>query len=290
MSPAADHETEENAMPPAEPALAAKDVPSPLMRQTLLDRELVRPIDRPVVRLLPWLCVVAIGGRSIIDRGSEAIVPVIDELRAALSEHRMLILTGPGIRARHVLGVGLDLGLPTGVLAGLMSTEAEQNGHLIAALLAEHGVSYLPHAAAAHQLAVHLSAARAVVSNGFPPYELYEFPPPVGKIPPHRTDAGTFLLADAYGAARTIYVKDVDGVYTADPAAGNGREPELIRSVGAGELAAMGLPTLPVDPLVLELLGAAKHVKEIQVVNGRKPGSIAKALAGVHVGTIIRAD
>ena len=29
------------------------DVPSALMRQTLLDRELVRPIDRPVVRLLP---------------------------------------------------------------------------------------------------------------------------------------------------------------------------------------------------------------------------------------------
>lgn len=290
MSPAADHETEENAMPPAEPAQAAKDVPSPLMRQTLLDRELVRPIDRPVVRLLPWLFVVAIGGRSIIDRGSAALVPVIDELRAALAEHRMLILTGPGIRARHVLGVGLDLGLPTGVLAGLMSTEAEQNGHLIAALLAEHGVSYLPHAAAAHQLAVHLSATRAVVSNGFPPYELYEFPPPIGKIPPHRTDAGTFLLADAYGAARTIYVKDVDGVCTGDPATAAAGEAELIPSIGAGELAAMGLPTLPIDPLVLELLGSAKHVKEIQIVNGRKPGAITRALAGDHVGTIIRAD
>ena len=275
-------------MLPPDSAFAAKDVPSPLMRQTLLDRELVRPIDRPVVRLLPWLCVVAIGGRSIIDRGSEALMPVIDELRGALSEHRMLILTGPGIRARHVLGVGLDLGLPTGVLAGLMSTEAEQNGHLVAALLAEHGVSYLPHAAAAHQLAVHLSATRAVVSNGFPPYELYEFPPPIGKIPPHRTDAGTFLLSDAYGAARTIYVKDVDGVHTSDPALGG--EPELIPSIGAGELAAMGLPTLPIDPLVLELLGSAKHVKEIQIVNGRKPGSISRALAGGHVGTIIRAD
>jgi len=44
-----------------------------------------------------------------------------------------------------VLGVGLDLGLPTCVLAALASTEAEQNGHLVAALLAEHGVSYLPH-------------------------------------------------------------------------------------------------------------------------------------------------
>ena len=117
--------------PPSQPgpSFAAKDVPSALMRQTLLDRELVRPIDRPVVRLMPWLNVVVLGGRSIIDRGRDAVGPVVDELRALMPEHRLLILTGPGIRARHVLSVGLDLGLPTGVLAGLASTEAEQNGH-----------------------------------------------------------------------------------------------------------------------------------------------------------------
>jgi molybdenum storage protein len=194
-----------------ESSFATKDVPSPLMRQTLLDRDLIRPIDRPVIPLLPWLNVVVIGGRSIMDKGRDAVLPVVEELRAALPEHRMLILTGPGIRARHVLGVGLDLGLPTGVLAALVSSEAEQNGHLIAALLAEQGVSYLSHATIAHQLAVHLSASRAAVSNGFPPYGLYELPPEVGKIPPHRTDTGAFLLADAYGAARTIYVKALQG-------------------------------------------------------------------------------
>jgi molybdenum storage protein len=287
MRPAVEHSTQEKAMTHS---FATKDVPSALVRQTLLDRELVRPIDRPVVRLLPWLNVVAIGGRSIIDRGSAAIEPVVAELRAALGEHRMLILTGPGVRARHVLGVGLDLGLPTGVLAALMSTEAEQNGHLIAALMAADGVSYLPHATVAHQLATHLTASRAAVSNGFPPYELYEFPPAVGKIPPHRTDAGTLLLADAYGAARTIYIKDVDGVFTADPAGTHDSPPELIPSISAGELRAMELATLPIDPLVLELLETAKNVREIQIVNGLKPGSIAKALAGMRVGTVISAD
>ncbi len=287
MSTAAGNQTEENAMTPPDPSFATKDVPSALVRQTLLDRDLVRPIDRPVVRILPWLHVVAIGGRSIVDRGIDVVGPVVEELRSAMAEHRMLILTGSGIRARHVLGVGLDLGLPTGVLAGLMATEAEQNGHLIAALLAADGVSYLPHATVAHQLATHLAASRAVVSNGFPPYELYEFPPPVGKIPPHRTDSGTFLLADAYGAARTIYVKDVDGVFTRDPASDGA---ELIPRVGAAELLAMDLETLPIDALVLELMGAAKHVEEIQIVNGRTSGNIAKALAGVHVGTLIHAD
>jgi molybdenum storage protein len=218
------------------------------------------------------------------------VLPVVAELRAALPEHRMLILTGPGIRARHVLGVGLDLGLPTGVLAALVSTEAEQNGHLIAALLAEQGVSYLPHPAIAHQLAVHLSASQAAVSNGFPPYELYEFPPEVGKIPPHRTDTGAFLLADAYGAARTIYVKDVDGVFTSDPATAGGSPPELIPRVGAAELLAMNFDALPLDALVLELMAYAKHQKEIQIVNGLTPGNITKALQGEHVGTIIHAD
>jgi molybdenum storage protein len=290
MTEQPDTPTLENPMNPTGPSFAAKDVPSALERQTLLDRELVRPIERPVVRLLPWLNVVAIGGRSIIDRGAGVVGPVVEELRGALAEHRLLILTGPGIRARHVLGVGLDLGLPTGVLASLMATEAEQNGHLIAALLAEHGVSYLPHIAVAHQLAVHLSASRAAVSNGFPPYELYEFPPPVGKIPPHRTDSGAFLLADAYGAARTLYVKDVDGVFTRDPAADGSGEPELIRRVGATELLEMDLDTLPIDRLVLDLMRSAKHVTEIQVINGRVPGNITKALAGVHVGTIIHAD
>jgi molybdenum storage protein len=285
--------TEENAMTDivSHPESSfAKDVPSALMRQTLLDRELVRALDRPVIPLLPWLNVVVIGGRSIMDRGRDAVIPVVEELRTALREHRLLILTGPGIRGRHVLGVGLDLGLPTGVLAALISAEAEQNGHLVAALLAEQGVSYLPHAAIAHQLAVHLTASRAVVSNGFPPYGIYEFPPEVGKIPPHRTDTGAFLLADAYGAARIIYVKDVDGVFTADREAANGATAESISRIGAAELLARKIDTLPIDPLVLELMAHAKHQKEIQIVNGLTPGNITKALHGEHVGTTIHAD
>ena len=265
-----------------------RDVPSALMRQTLLDRELVRPIDRPVIRLMPWLNVVVLGGRSIIDRGRDVVGPVVEELRGALAEHRMLILTGPGIRARHVLSVGLDLGLPTGVLAALVSTEAEQNGHLVAALLAAEGVSYLQHTTVAHQLAVHLAASRAVVSNGYPPYGIYEFPPEFGRIPPHRTDSGAFLLADAYGAARTVYVKDVDGVFTGDPAV-KGATPELIPRISAAELLAMDLATLPVDVMVLTLMAHAKHVHEIQIVNGLIPGNIRRALAGEHVGTIIHA-
>ncbi|HTF54550.1 MAG TPA: molybdenum storage protein subunit alpha [Pseudonocardia sp.] len=259
---------------------AAKDVPSALMRQTLLDRDLVKPIERPVIRLLPWLEVVAIGGTAIVDRGAEALLPVVEELRGLLSEHRMLILTGAGIRARHVLGVGLDLGLPTGVLASLASVEAEQNGHLVAALLAAYGVSYLPHGGVAHQLAVHLAAARAVVSTAFPPYGLHEVTPRVGKLPVHRSDAGTFLIADAYGAARCVYIKDVDGVHDGD---------KLVPRVSTSELRELGPAASPVDGLVLELLEQAKNLKEIQVVNGLTPGAVTDALGAKPVGTVIYA-
>jgi molybdenum storage protein len=278
-------------MTDADPLFASKDLPSALMAQTLLDRELVRPhTERPVVRLLPWLDVVAIGGRSIIDRGPDALAPIIDELRAAFGEHRMLIATGPGVRARHAMGVALDLGLPTGVLASLAATEAEQNGHIVAALLAEDGVSYVPHTTVSRQLAGHLSASPAVVSNGFPPYEMFEFPSPVGRIPQHRTDSGAFLIADAYGARRVIFVKDVDGVYTGDPATAGDGEAELLSRVGAAELLGMNLATLPIDRMVLELMASAKHQKEIQIVNGLTAGNVTKALRGEHVGTIIYAD
>ena len=265
--------------------LGPKDVPSALMRQTLLDRELVRPVQQPAVRLLPWLNVVAIGG-PLMDRGREAILPLVAELRAAFADHKLLILTGGGIRARHVLGVALDLGLPTGALAELAATEAEQNGHLLAALLAEDGVSYLPHTTVGHQLATHLAASPAAVSNGYPPFGVFELPPAVGTIPPHRTDAGTFLIADAYGARRTVYVKDVDGVVTSDPARGD--EPELRDKVPASELLRAPGP-LPIDRVVLELMARAKHVTEIQVVNGLTPGALSRALRGDPVGTVVHA-
>src|SRR5438270_2140829 len=161
-------------------------VPSSLMRQTLLDRDLVLPVtDRPVIKLLPWLNVVKIGGHSILDRGRDAILPVIEELVEAFADRKLLITTGPGIRGRHVYSVGLDLGLPTGVLAALAATDAEKNGHILAALLAEHGVVYLPHTSVAHHLPVFLSAAPAVGANASPPYHRHAFPPAVSRVTPH---------------------------------------------------------------------------------------------------------
>ncbi|HET6437754.1 MAG TPA: hypothetical protein VFG59_06825, partial [Anaeromyxobacter sp.] len=243
---------------------------------------------RQPIRLLPWLQVVKIGGRSIMDRGREAILPLVDELRRALPEHRMLVLTGAGIRARHLFSVGLDLGLPPGALAPLAASEAGQYGHILAALLANDGVSYLEHPTIANQLAVHLAASRAVVGSAYPPYHHHEFPPPLGRIPLHRADTGAMLIADALGASRLTLVEDVDGVYTADPHAPGAPGPKLIPLATAAELAT-GPTTLPFDRTLLEVLTTARNLRQVQIVNGLVPGNLLRALRGEHVGTIVRA-
>jgi molybdenum storage protein len=263
-----------------------KHVASPLARQTLLDSDLTRPVagGRPI-RLLPWLQVVKIGGRSIMDRGAEAILPIVEELRRLLPEHRMLILTGAGVRARHLYGVGLDLGLPVGSLAPLAASEAGQNGHILASLLAPEGVSYIEHPTIANQLSIHLSAARAVVGSAFPPYHHHEFP--TSRIPPHRADAGAFLLADALGAAGLTIVEDVDGVYDADPKGPGGDKARLIREVKAADIAKTE-GALPFDRVLLEVMATARHIERVQIINGLVPGRLTAALRGEHVGTIIR--
>ena len=262
-----------------------KHVASPLARQTLLDSDLTRPVagGRPI-RLLPWLQVVKIGGRSIMDRGAEAILPIVEELRRLLPEHRMLILTGAGIRARHLYGVGLDLGLPVGSLAPLAASEAGQNGHILASLLAPEGVSYIEHPTIANQLSIHLSAARAVVGSAFPPYHHHEFP--TSRIPPHRADAGAFLLADALGAAGLTIVEDIDGVYDADPKGPGGDKARLMREVKAADIAKTE-GTLPFDRVLLEVMATARHIERVQIINGLVPGRLTAALRGEHVGTII---
>lgn len=122
-----------------------------------------------------------------------------------------------------------------------------------------------------------------------PALRLYELSPELGKIPPHRSDAGTLLLADAYGAARTIFVTDVDGVFSADPKGPDGAGSEVLPRVSAAELLDKGFDLLPVDPIALRLMVRTKHVKKIQIVNGLVPGTITRALRGEHVGTFVDA-
>src|SRR5437879_4011347 len=183
----------------------------------LTDDEEMEQLDvQPSIQILPDANVVKIGGQSFIDRGRMAVLPLIDELVENLPHHKMIIGTGAGTRARHAYSVGLDLGMPTGVLSVLGFFVSIQNAKMIHWLLAKHGIPQIEPAQFA-QLPLYLAERRAVVSVGMPPYAYWQPNPEVGRIPPHRTDAGCYLIIEVLGARSMIYVKDEEGLYTADP-------------------------------------------------------------------------
>ncbi len=107
--------------------------------------------------------------------------------------------------------------------------------HILTSLLAPEGVSYVEHPTVVNQLAIHLSAARA--GCGRAPSSLS--PLRISRLahPAHRADTGVFLLADALGAAGLTIVKDVDGVYDADPNGPDGKKAKLLAEAIATELA-----------------------------------------------------
>src|SRR5882724_2150630 len=87
-----------------------------LMRESLVDRGVAKATEGAVFRMLPDVHVVKIGGASIIDRGRELLLPLVEAIGRQLSKDRLILATGGGARSRHVFSIGLDLGMPTGVL------------------------------------------------------------------------------------------------------------------------------------------------------------------------------
>src|SRR4030095_4626809 len=108
-----------------------------LVSGSLTDEQLLTQTTRQsLVKIIPDANVVKIGGQSFIDRGRSAVFPLIDEIVATLPRHKIIIGTGAGARARHAYSVGIDLGLPTGVLSVLGTFVSMQNARMIHYLLA----------------------------------------------------------------------------------------------------------------------------------------------------------
>ena len=264
----------------------ARHVESSLMRESLVDKNVIAGTEGQVVAILPDVNIIQIGGRSIMDRGRSALLPLLEEIVANQSQHRMIIGVGAGVRSRHIFSVGLDLGLPTGALATLSAKDSAQNAYMVSCLLAKYGFVYLEAPFVVQLLPAMLAAARGAVFNGIPPYSLWEHPPLVGKLPPHGSDAGSYLVAEVFGARSMIFLKDVDGLYSADPKTDPAAE--FIPEISAQQLIDRKLPTLPLEPAMLDLLTRAKLVKQVRIVNGLTAGNLSRALAGASIGTLIR--
>ena len=260
-------------------------VQSMLMRESLIDRDVLKSTEASVVRMLPDAHVVKVGGRSILDAGRAVVFPFVEAIGKALGKNQLVLGVGGGVRTRHLFSIGIDLGLPTGVLAQLSAADANGCAHILGTLLAPYGVVAIPPEMFGHLLPFLVKAVPGVIFNGVPPYSLWEHPPVLGRIPPHRTDAGCLLLAECFGCKSLILVKDVDGLFDRDPKQDSNAK--FIREISVAELDRLSLKTLPFDRVILKILKTSRLVKQFQIINGHKPELLAAALDGECVGTIV---
>lgn len=260
-------------------------VKSKLMGESLVGRSFVENLKiAPQKRLFPEVNVLKIGGQSICDRGIKALPAIIKEIVANRKKHKMLITTGGGTRSRHIYAIGLELGMPTGIIAKFGSSISEQNALLIATLLYPWGGLKIGHDEVV-KLPTYFAQGCIPVMHGMPPYDYFAIRPKTGRIPIHRTDVGTIVLADLIGARSCIFIKDEKGLYTDDPKKHPGSR--FIREIGAAELMARDLDDLIIERPCLEILQHSEVIDKIQIINGLERGTITRALKGERVGTII---
>jgi len=260
-------------------------VKSKLMGESLVSKSFIEELEvSPQQRLFPDINILKIGGQSICDRGIRAVPAIIKEIVANKEEHKILITTGGGTRSRHIYAIGLELGMPTGIIAKFGSSISEQNALLISTLLSPWGGIKIGHDEIV-KLSTYFSQGCIPVMHGMPPYDYFAIPPPQGRIPIHRTDVGTLILADLIGARSCIFVKDEKGLYTDDPK--KNPEAEFIERIGARELMNKDQDDLIIERPCLEILQNSQVVNQIQIINGLEEGNITQALKGGPVGTII---
>src|SRR5512136_3045114 len=209
-------------------------VKSKLMGESLVSKSFAEGYDvAPQQRLFPDVHVLKIGGQSICDLGKKALPAVVKEIAANKKKHKMFLLTGGGTRSRHIYAIGLELGMPTGIIAKFGSSVSEQNALLVSMLLSPWGGIKIGHDEIV-KLPTYFAQSCIPVMHGMPPYDYFAIPPAKGRIPIHRTDVGTIILADLIGARSCIFVKDEKGLYTDDPK--KNPEAEFIERIGAREL------------------------------------------------------
>jgi molybdenum storage protein len=260
-------------------------VKSRLMGESLVSKSFIEGLEvAPQQRLFPDVNILKIGGQSICDRGIRAVPAVIREIAANKEKHKMLITTGGGTRSRHIYAIGLELGMPTGIIAKFGSSVSEQNALLISMLLSPWGGIKIGHDEIV-KLPTYFSQGCIPVMHGMPPYDYFAIPPATGRIPIHRTDVGTLILADLIGARSCIFIKDEKGLYSDDPK--KNADAKFIGEIGAEQLLKRRLDDLIIERPCIEILQNSHVIHQIQIINGLEEGNITKALNGEKVGTII---
>jgi molybdenum storage protein len=109
---------------------------------------------------------------------------------------------------------------------------------MLGTLLAKYGISAVDRAGLS-AVPLYLAEVNAVVFSGMPPYSMWMRAASESSIPPYRTDAGCFLIAEQFGCKAMIFVKDENGLYTANPKIS--KDATFIPKTSVDEMMARGL-------------------------------------------------
>ena len=260
-------------------------VKSKLMGESLVSKDFIDQLDiAPQERLYPDVAVMKIGGQSICDRGVKALPAILKEIVANREKNKILITTGGGTRSRHIYSIGLEMGMPTGIIARFGSMISDQNALMVATLLSPWGGIKMSHSDIV-KLPTYFAEGIIPVMHGMPPYDYFAIKPEKGRIPIHRTDVGLVILGDLIGSTRILFIKDEDGLYTEDPK--KNPKAEFIPKIGARDLMERDPDDLVIERPCLSIIQNSEVIDSVQIINGMVPGNITRALAGEHVGTII---
>jgi molybdenum storage protein len=255
------------------------------MRESLVDKRVIaKTHSEREFEIMPDVMLVGIGGQSIFDRGKEALLPVAEELIDARGKHKMIVGVGGGTRVRHTVSLALDLGLPTGGVAQLVGAMEECNAVMLNALMAKKR-SIVMQREHFWELPLYLENGMLPIVISIPPYHFWEPPPEEGPLPTHGSDFGLFILAEVLGMKRVILVKDVDGLHDKDPH--KHKDATLIPRITLDDLNAKLPEELCIDKQLLDAWKNARHVEEVQIVNGLTRGEMTRAFQGEPVGTVI---
>jgi len=95
-------------------------------------------------------------------------------------------------------------------------------------------------------------------------------------------------LARRFQPERVVFAADVDGVFTADPK--RTRSAKLLAEVSADTVASIDLAsrtavdvTGSLEAKILKMAQIAAHADDVRIVNGLRPGRVARALRGERV-------
>ncbi|MEM1659086.1 MAG: hypothetical protein QXK94_08650 [Candidatus Jordarchaeales archaeon] len=209
--------------------------------------------------------VVKVGGS--LTRSKRVFTRLCSTLSELGKRHRLLFIPGGGSFADEVREAYKRFGLSETTAHWMALMAMNQFGLMLAELIGVEAVEFITH-------------DRTVVLL---PFKLIFEEDPLPHSWEATSDSVATYIACKIHAPKLVLLKDVDGVFSADPKKSS--DARLLENLKAEDLLSLGIPTC-VDPVSPRILTRCKV--EAWVINGKHPERLAELLSkGKTIGTRI---